>query len=197
MALTGELLTFMNDFADVSNELDASVFVLNAKKSILEDLKSFELSQEEKAKLYSNFIQQISMGLIAQAVDIVKTAPASKYAEEKAKYDRFAAEASLRKQYGFVIGTDNKLENKEDGLIDEQIKGFGYDGMYKIANIISSENQMLVQNDQAVHDWQVDIWKMAVEQLSRGKIDIETVGTGTTRATTVSWNGVATESDGI
>ena len=197
MALGGALKNFMDDLADVSAELEANAFITNAKKSIEDQMHNFEISDEEKAKLFSNYVQQISLGLLSQAVDIVKTAPASKYIEEKAKYDKFASEASLRKQYGYEIDADGKLVDKNDGMIDEQTEGFRYDSFYKILSAIGQENQMLVQNDQAVKEWQVDIYKMAVEALSRGKIDITTTGTGDTRETTVEWKGNATKPDGI
>lgn len=196
--LSGALLTFMDDLDAVCVRLENNPLVLTAKTSIEEKLNRAKISVEEREKLFSAYVQQISLGLLGQGVEIVRDVPTAKYNEDKARFDRASAEASLRKQFGFEIDAAGKLVDKNDGLLDKQIHGFGKDMFYKISSIIGQENQMLVQNDQSVKEWQVDAWKLAVEAMSDGKISFkETSDASGDPVTTVEWIGDAEEPNGL
>jgi len=178
---------FMQRVNDISKELLKNPIVVDAKESDLD-----------------KYMQNISLGILQIAVDIAKTANAAIHMEEKAKYDAqkskvdiLSTKAQVRKQYGINIKEDGTIEDKKDGLIDVQTKGFIKDQFYKIANIIQQENQMLVQNDLLIHDWQVDAYKMAIEAMSDGKIDFKVTGSGSSKQTTVRWRPDATEPNGL
>ena len=106
--------------------------------------------------------------------------------------------AELKKQYGYGNATMSDLgASTDNGVIDWQIEGFERDMFYKLANIISQENQMLVQNDKSIYPWQVDVLTMAYEKMSGGKVDIEITGYGESRTISATWRGDATDSDGV
>ena len=204
MALTGALKAFMDDFSGVEKELAKSEIIKNAKDSISSALENSEVSLEERDKLFSNFMQQISLGLVGQAVEIVKVAAPSKAAEavsladlkqrfgitldsdgnevdsgkgvyrEQSMLEAAKVKASLEKEFGFTIDSDGKLKNTGKGMLDIQADGFYKQNIAKALRIFSEEKQMLAQADQVPPQWMIDFTKIGAEILTDGKINLWT-----------------------
>jgi len=195
MALeAGELSTFMTELKEVVALLDEMPVIEQAKKSIKETLADAEISREERDRLYSNYVQQISIGVLQQGIDIVKTAVAAKYAEEaakygvdEAKYKAMQAEAALRKQYGYSVDEYEKMNDEGDGTIDEQNNGFYIDAVYKAVKVFSEQAAMLAQNDIETPPWMVDVMKIGAEIMSRGHINLKEAGEGDETVTVVEY----------
>jgi len=198
--LSTKLKDFMDNLDEVSSRLDKNPLIQNAKSSIEKDLNNTKISKEERLKLFSAYVQQMSMGVLGQAVEIVRDVPTAMANEEKAQYYKLQSLASLWKQFGFENIDLSQTESKDmlgtssgEGMIDKQIDGFTKDMFYKLGNMISNENQMLVQNDQAVKPWQVDTLKMVYEAMTNGKINLKTVND----ETIAEWKADATTPNGI
>ena len=279
------LSEMLNDINTISISLNKNIFITEAKDTIRKDLDNVELSTEERGKIYALYVEQISVNVLGQAVDLAKSFPGlnaeldksasekllvdaqtskvvseeflveaetlkvpsekllvdaqtSKVASEKflvdAQTSKVASEellveaetlkvpsekllveaqtlkvkneadvakgsvqqvlAGLHKQFGYSNATLDALNvSSDDGIMDMQISGFEKDMYYKIGTMVSNENQMLAQNNQAVQPWQVDVLKLAYEGMSQGKINLND-SSGTTVTT---WNGDATAPNGL
>ncbi|CAA6806682.1 MAG: Unknown protein [uncultured Sulfurovum sp.] len=91
-----KLTDFMKDVNTASIELNKNVLITTAKESLVDGISNSEISDEEKNTLLSQYTQQISLGLVAQAVEIVKNLP--------------------------LLNADINLKSSQKTLIDEQKK---------------------------------------------------------------------------
>ena len=181
-----------------SEALNGSVIVKEAKASIKEMILSAEVSLEERERMFTAYIQQLSLGILSQAVDLAKSLPVLEQEKDKAGLDKFIAQAQLIKQYGFKDATPTSLgDSSGDGMIDIQTKGFYKDQVYKLDKVLSEMAAMLAQNDIVTPDWIVSVQKLCTEIMTDGKIDVKVTGTGAAKVTTVTYNKDNTEPNGL
>ena len=190
--LSDDLQKFVDEVNAVSKELwEKNTIAQETKNFIKNQLDNVEISTEDRDKLYLQFIEQLGIGLIAQAQNIVLNVPVI----NKSKFEELQALAVLHKQHGYGNATSEELgESTGDGLIDEQIKGFVRNDATKVLGHIAGVQQMLAQNDIPVPQWQVDVMKLAIEMATNGKIDIKN---NAGADTTVKYNKDATEPNGL
>jgi len=198
-----DITSILEDMNTISEALNANAIIVEAKDSILKSLDNAEISTEERDKLFSAYIQQLSIGILTQAIGLAKDVPILKLQEKKleaeavkAVYDKLQSIASLKKQFGYGNATEEGLgDSSGDGLIDKQINGFYKDMVHKAVKTFSEQAAMLAQNDVATPDWMVDIMKIGAEIMADGKINI--LVSGEPAVTTVNYDGDATEANGL
>lgn len=161
---------FITEVNTACEELLKNKLITDAKTSILDQLHNTEITIEERNKLYTAYLQQISLGALGYAIDIVKMMPEV----EASQWKKLSAEAQVKKNFGYGNASiENGLgESTKDGIVDKQIEGFFKDMVYKAMKSCNENGAMLAQADVPTPEWMTDIIKLATEIMSDGKINI-------------------------
>jgi hypothetical protein len=116
-------------------------------------------------------MRELSNSIIVQAIEIVRTAPLLEEQIKKAKLDKLAELAQIKKNYGYNNATENDLGiSTNDGMVDKQIEGFDKDMIYKVVKISQEGASMLAQVDIATPPWMTDTIKNGIKIMTDNQI---------------------------
>jgi hypothetical protein len=195
--------------------IDENPFIKKAREEAKEALHSSNLTEEARTKLYLNFVMQLALGMTEKALAIASESDVIEEKLSAAKYEKLAALAKIKKEFGYKNATDSELgEDSKDGLIDlqkamtqKQIDGFDKDMYYKANKSTSEMISMLAMNGTATPEWMPDVFRVLIEAMTDGKVNIKKVDNPDYVApadeekpkynTTVSWDKGKTEPDGL
>lgn len=96
-----ELQTILTNIDLISAKINDNVFIKNARTSVKEGLESFAVEEDEKAKIYASFEQQLSATVINNIINVAKELPTIQAQEE-------------------LIREQIKVQNKEYLIKDQQ-----------------------------------------------------------------------------
>lgn len=219
-ALTTDI-SFMANVNNIVSSLNDNQFIKDLDNNIKEIIHSACISDEERDRLYNAFLQQ-KLNLLPMAIDLSKTLLKDangktmldyqietaklqqeqlalnkeilEFQKDKAKLDKLQTLALLHKNYGYGKATVEELGvPTNDGLLDNQIKGFEKDTFYKIQKTHLETISMMENASVAPPTWMTDVVKHCTEILTDGKLDMNT----DTNGTTVIYKPDATSSNGI
>ncbi len=108
MAVT--LDDLINNIATLSQNINDNVFIQNARESVKIGLEAYAVEEDEKAKIYAGFEQQLAAGVMEQIMTIAKELPTIT-----------AQEAVVVEQKNLLVEQIETEKEKLD-LIEEQIK---------------------------------------------------------------------------
>ncbi len=105
-----QLTDILTNIDSVTDKINSNTFIENARKAFKDDIALYEINDDEKAKLIATYEAQLSVGVIAQIIQLAKEMPMM-----------IAQEELLRKQ---IETETNKAEDiaKATELRTEQIK---------------------------------------------------------------------------
>jgi len=188
----------IKNIGDFSKALNGSEIVKEAKASIKEMILASEVSLEERERMMTAYIQQLSLGILNSATELAKSLPVLEQDLEKATWEKHIARAQLIKKYGFKDATLESLGTSSgDGMIDMQTAGFYKDQIYKLNKTLAEMSAMLAQNDIETPEWITDILKLFAEIMSDGRVDLLVTGTGEDKVTTVTYDHDAVKPNGL
>lgn len=209
------LESIIDDVNNAVKKLQTNDLVEKARASIKKELGSYTLTDDQRADKLINFEIQLALGMLERTFAVAADSDIKAEQLKAAQFEKLAGLAKLKKEYGYgnateeALGssTDDGMIDKQKDLVEKQIEGFYKDQVYKVQKSISETIGMLAMNDVETPEWMSDIFRIAIEIVSDGKIDIQkTANPNYTPPadeeepkyiTTVQYNGQATGPNGI
>ena len=162
--------TILTSIDTISGKFNNNVLVTEARDAIKKGLDLSELSQEEIDRIYSNFSQQLALGLLGQAVALAENMPKLIAENSMLTKEDDNLEAKLQRELdildeqkkkliaenSMLKKQDDKLDAKLDaelGILAKQKDGFYKDAVYKGMKVASEQTSMLAQAEMPPPDW--------------------------------------------
>jgi len=125
MAVT--ITSVLKDVNTISASLNENVLVVQAKESIKEGLDIAELTTEERDRLFSNFVQQLALGVLGQAIALAKEVPiinlnADQMTKQNAKLTaKLQADIDILNKQKTKLDKDISVLTKQENKLDKDI----------------------------------------------------------------------------
>lgn len=109
MAVNKYTKVVLDNIDVISEKLNDNIFIKEARKAFKDNIKDFELADDEKSKLIAQYEAQVSIGIVAEILKLAKDLPT----DEK-NIANIEAQTNLLKQQG-------KVEKEKEKLFKEQV----------------------------------------------------------------------------
>lgn len=101
----------------ISGNLDKNKFIENARKSFKENIKTFEIPDDERARLIAQYEAQISIATISEIIKLAKEIPL-----DEANLKNLAADTAIKDEQQKIALEQISSEKAKTKLILEQIR---------------------------------------------------------------------------
>jgi hypothetical protein len=109
-----ELQNILDNIDTISKSIDTNVFIKNARDAVKVGIEAYAVEEDEKAKIYAAFEQQLSATVITQIINIAKEIPVIQAQEELYRKQIVTEE---KKALDLVSTTTVRDEQSEQDLL--------------------------------------------------------------------------------
>jgi hypothetical protein len=109
-----ELQNILDNIDTISKSIDTNVFIKNARDAVKVGIEAYAVEEDEKAKIYAAFEQQLSATVITQIINVAKEIPVIQAQEELYRKQIVTEE---KKALDLVSTTTVRDEQSEQDLL--------------------------------------------------------------------------------
>jgi hypothetical protein len=131
-----DLNTILENFASISTKVNENVFIVEARKSVNENLKKFSIDEEKQAELYATYETNLSIAIVTKLLDLSKELPILQAQESDIK-----EATSLKTEQKNLVKKQQNTEIRRQEDLAATILLKGQDTQYKYQQTLFEESR--------------------------------------------------------